>query len=575
MPITHLPLDHLLSSTAPEDFPARRQLSDISTAIAKARKIVVVSGAGISCSSGIPDFRSANGLYSLVKAKYPDSFFSGKELFSSGLFNNPNTTSIFYTFIAELSIECEKAKPTKTHHFIKKLESKNKLLRSYTQNIDGLERRLGLESGGRGKGFKKKETRNIELHGDLGRVRCVLCFKDFPITFEYVNLFRNGEAPECPACEERCLSRISRSARATSVGTLRPSIVLYDEPHPLGDDIGSLTTYDLSRQPDILLIMGTSLKVHGLKRLVKEFAKSVHAQNALSSTSGKNKKKGIVIFVNATPPPEKEWEGIIDYHIQGETDKWVERVEEEWKRIKPQDWEIQTLLDGELPITAKPRPIKAKGKPKAKLTAKSKGPIQLPTPSPTASPRSPMKSQSISNEYSSPIPSQKIKSDHLDFGSDSELSEAPPTPPSPWSPSKRRSNAFDSPSKKTKSFDKDIPITGINATPGKGNLFSFSKSVWNGKENQDENENDWVDEWEVFNSAPSKAELSLRSGLENISKPECKALGELTNNISIPEKKALTKSKNTKIKPIVVHSPRIQRRRKPTAKVLAALEGQV
>lgn len=128
---------------------------------------------------------------------------------------------------------------------------------------------------------------------------------------------------------------MSRAARATPIGSLRPSIVLYDEPHPLGDDIGGLQSYDLSRSPDMLLIMGTSLKVHGLKKLVKEFAKAVHA------------KKGLVVFVNATPP-SKEWEGVIDYHVHGETDRWVEKVEEEWRKIKPQDWEVQTLLDGEM-----------------------------------------------------------------------------------------------------------------------------------------------------------------------------------------------------------------------------------
>jgi NAD-dependent histone deacetylase SIR2 len=145
-------------------------------------------------------------------------------------------------------------------------------------------------------------------------------------------------------------SRIMRSARATSVGTLRPSIVLYDEQHPLGDDIGDLQTYDLSRNPDLLLIMGTSLKVHGLKRVVKEFAKTVHAR-----------KDGLVVFVNATPP-SKEWEGIIDVHIHGQTDVWAEKVEEDWKRLRPADWEIQTRLDGEVAVTA--GTIKKEAKPK-------------------------------------------------------------------------------------------------------------------------------------------------------------------------------------------------------------------
>ena len=85
--------------------------------------------------------------------------------------------------------------------------------------------------------------------------------------------------------------------------------------------------------------MGTSLKVHGLKRVVKEFAKVVHGR-----------KNGLVVFVNATPP-SKEWEGIIDVHVHGETDTWVDRVEDEWRKVRPADWEIQTRLDGEMQVT--------------------------------------------------------------------------------------------------------------------------------------------------------------------------------------------------------------------------------
>ncbi|WVR06964.1 hypothetical protein IAU60_004000 [Kwoniella sp. DSM 27419] len=570
MPPT-LHLDQLMASTSHDDFPARRQLSDISLAIAKARRVVVVSGAGISCSSGIPDFRSADGLYSLVKSRYPDTFFTGKDLFSSGLFSNPDTTSIFYTFIAELAISCSKAQPTRTHHFIKRLESKGKLLRSYTQNVDGLERRLGLESGGRGKGLRKKETRNVELHGDLGRVRCVLCFKDFEAIEEYVQLFREGEAPDCPACMDRCQSRINRAARALPVGTLRPAIVLYDEPHPLGDDIGALTTYDLGRQPDLLLIMGTSLKVHGLKRLVKEFAKSVHAGT----------KRGLVVFVNATPPA-KEWDDVIDYHVQGETDRWVERVEEEWRRVKPADWETQTRLDGEIVPVARPRAIKAKGKaaapkPIAVPEQSNRYPSGLPTPRPTASPRSPGKRFLPS----SPIASySKAKSTTtvggFDAESDSDLSDAPPTPPTPLSPPKRRANAFDSPSKKTKSFDKDIPITGVPATPGKGNLFKevefaspkpglkvraateFNRIIAAkilGKEE------DWEDEDVSSNQAksPLKASKAMGAGRRGIRPP---ARDDSKENVPVKQEMA----KSRKVRTIAVSSPRARRTRSAPVK---------
>lgn len=148
-------------------------------------------------------------------------------------------------------------------------------------------------------------------------------------------------------------ARVARSARALKIGKLRPGIVLYDEPHPLGDDIGSIQTGDLSRKPDLLIIMGTSLKVHGLKKLVKEFAKVVHSTapvpspcvaNSPKPTTTKNAMKGKVIFVNKTAP-SSEWDGIIDYHVEGETDAWVERVLEDWKRMRPADWELQTTLD--------------------------------------------------------------------------------------------------------------------------------------------------------------------------------------------------------------------------------------
>lgn len=135
--------------------------------------------------------------------------------------------------------------------------------------------------------------------------------------------------------------------------------MLYDEEHPLGADIGSLQAYDLGRSPDVLLIMGTSLKVHGLKKVVKQFAKAVHAR-----------KDGLVVFVNATPP-SKEWEGIIDVHIHGETDVWAEKVEEDWKSVRPQDWEIQTRLDGEIVVLGGGE--QAAAKPKTKGSAKPRG----------------------------------------------------------------------------------------------------------------------------------------------------------------------------------------------------------
>ncbi|KAI0034169.1 DHS-like NAD/FAD-binding domain-containing protein, partial [Vararia minispora EC-137] len=352
------------------DLSSRRALDNISSGVAKCKRIVVVTGAGISCSCGIPDFRSSDGLYNLVKKQYPNIILKGRDLFDASLFRDPESTSVFYTFISQLKQSIDTATPSPTHHFIKTLDTKKKLLRSYTQNIDGLEERAGLagssseEVRATGKGKTKlrtKDVRNVQLHGDIHRVRCTVCSADLPCTEEYLRDFDEGTAPDCPECTFRSQVRIARSARPIRIGSLRPAIVLYDEAHPLGDDIGTIQTTDIARKPDMLIVMGTSLKVHGLRKLVKEFAKSVHGSTATtdgspsltpSSSASKSRQPWSykVVFVNKTPPGS-EWNGIIDYHVQGETDAWAEKVLEDWRRTRPADWEIQQTLDATVGTT--------------------------------------------------------------------------------------------------------------------------------------------------------------------------------------------------------------------------------
>ncbi|KAG9125029.1 hypothetical protein FRC07_009255, partial [Ceratobasidium sp. 392] len=141
-------------------------------------------------------------------------------------------------------------------------------------------------------------------------------------------------------------ARTARAARALKCGTLRPAIVLYDEPHPLGDHIGAVQTSDLGKKPDLLIVMGTSLKVHGLRRLVKSFAKAVHSSRPSPAPTTTHSLLHNVVFVNRTAPPPGEWTGIIDYHVQGDADTWVAQVLGEWKKCRPADWEVQATLDG-------------------------------------------------------------------------------------------------------------------------------------------------------------------------------------------------------------------------------------
>ena len=160
------------------------------------------------------DFRSSDGLYALVKERYPDVVLKGRDLFDASLFRDPTSTAVFYTFIAQLKRSIDAAIPTPTHRFIKTLDTKKKLLRSYTQNIDGLETQAGLlgtscqeaKSNSKGKNkLRTRDVRNVQLHGDIHRVRCTTCSAEYPCSEEHLFFFEKGIAPDCPDCLSRCM----------------------------------------------------------------------------------------------------------------------------------------------------------------------------------------------------------------------------------------------------------------------------------------------------------------------------------------------------------------------------------
>lgn len=236
-------------------------------------------------------------------------------------------------------------------------------MRCYTQNIDGLETREGLCTDlNRGKGnrarFSLKAMKGprtaasvlaggtsdggcevVQLHGDLQHLRCDLCRATCAWEEEFREaLLLDGKAPVCRLCHTQDRERRDRGKRGMKIGSLRPNVVLYGEENPSADAIGAISTHDLTLVPDVLVILGTSLHVHGLKILVKEFAKAVHARAAA---------KRKVIFVNLTKPSESVWKGVIDYWIAMDCDQWVSSL----RRHRPDIWPIQTPLELELKKT--------------------------------------------------------------------------------------------------------------------------------------------------------------------------------------------------------------------------------
>jgi len=304
------------------DYDDKKEFQNIAKAIRKSRKCIIVTGAGISVSGGIPDFRSSDGLYNLVKNKFPQAVVKGKDLFDATLFRDPVTTKVFYTFMGELKEILNKAKITPTHRFVKELDNQGKLLRCYTQNIDSLERRLKLSTDI----TDKKNAKIVQLHGDMDRVVCTLCQETFEFTNEHKNIFKEGNSVPCPSCQSKSSIREMTGKRAIAVGSLRPNIVLYNEHHVNGDLINDFASYDISKKPDLLIVIGTSLKVYGIKNLVKRLANVVHSR-----------KNGKVIFINKTELCCKSWDEIFDYEIISTSDEAISLLKKEINYLDTQE----------------------------------------------------------------------------------------------------------------------------------------------------------------------------------------------------------------------------------------------
>ena len=195
-------------------------------AIGECNYIVFFGGAGVSTESGIPDFRSVDGLYN-QKYKYPP------EVMVSHSFYVRNTEE-FFEFYKDKMI-FQDAKPNQAHLKLAELEKQGKLKAVITQNIDGLHQAAGSEEV-------------LELHGSIHRNYCENCGKKYNLQY----VLDNPGVPKCDECG----------------GIVRPDVVLYEE----GLDSNTLNrTVDHIRKADMLIIGGTSLAVYPAAGLIDYF----------------------------------------------------------------------------------------------------------------------------------------------------------------------------------------------------------------------------------------------------------------------------------------------------------------
>ncbi len=200
------------------------KINKLQEMINECHHIVVFTGAGVSTDSGIKDFRSKDGLYS-QKTKYPAEYMLSSDMF----FKHPVE---FYEYYKD-NFNTLNVMPNDTHKYLKKLEDEGKLKAIITQNIDGLHTKAGSKNV-------------LEIHGTIYDNHCLNCGKYYDGNY----VFNSKSIPKCECG-----------------GIIKPDVTLYGEMLPPA----FLEAEECIKQADMLLVLGTSLKVEPASSLILYF----------------------------------------------------------------------------------------------------------------------------------------------------------------------------------------------------------------------------------------------------------------------------------------------------------------
>ncbi|KZM28181.1 uncharacterized protein EKO05_0001632 [Ascochyta rabiei] len=275
----------LTQDISTDDKPHLQRLLNV---LHKKRKIVVIAGAGISVSAGIPDFRSATGLFNSLKKEHGLKS-SGKDLFDASVYQDDVSTTTFHAMVRSLSTETKSAQPTAFHHLLATLAQEGRLMRLYTQNVDGIDTAMPPLKTEAPLPKKAPWPKTVQVHGGLDHMVCSKCHKLYPFD---AALFDGPTAPPCPSCVETDMVRQAAEKRTHGIGCLRPRMVLYNEQNPDDEAIGSCAATDLRMRPDAVIVAGTTLKVPGIRRIAREMCNTV-----------RDRKDGVAIWINNDPEP--------------------------------------------------------------------------------------------------------------------------------------------------------------------------------------------------------------------------------------------------------------------------------
>ena len=194
-------------------------LEDAAELFRKAQRVVVLTGAGISTPSGIPDFRSeGSGLWSRDEPM---------EVASLSTFRT--APERFFDWFRPLASQIFNAQPNAAHAALADYEQAGHQKTILTQNIDGLHQKAG-------------SSRVVEMHGTLRTLSCTQCYKQFPSEIFLKPFIENGMIPQCPSCN----------------GILKPDVILFGEQLP---QTAWQAAQRAAHQCDLMLVAGSSLEV--------------------------------------------------------------------------------------------------------------------------------------------------------------------------------------------------------------------------------------------------------------------------------------------------------------------------
>ncbi|WFD41846.1 NAD-dependent histone deacetylase sir2 [Malassezia psittaci] len=273
-------------------------IEDVLHLLRNAKNVIVLCGAGISVSCGIPDFRSKDGIYSILAKEERYELDDPSDMFDKDVFlHDP---SLFYSFANYV--------PSPSHHFIKELERQGKLLHMYSQNIDTLEQKAGIQNV-------------IQCHGSFATATCTNPSCGYKVDGTVIREdILAKRVPACPKCETRqaAIEEERRRKRrklhtfkhadedhdddATDLvyGIMKPDITFFGEKLPDTFEQGVLHDRNLV---DLVLVMGTSLKVAPVSDLLSHIPSDVP-----------------VVLINRTPITHMA----MDVMLLGDSDKIVQ-----------------------------------------------------------------------------------------------------------------------------------------------------------------------------------------------------------------------------------------------------------